>query len=165
MKKWIKEKWDYFYLELWYNFTRDFIDPWYHPVKSIFFPHNIQKIRNVPRTWTDRCNSSFHMIFSMFCDYVEKEIYCYATKTYGRDGLVARIDDNKDKDGWYEVEKEMLYLYDWYTQKNWKDPYYGMSYLQTRENSNKYFDEQLKFEEECQENLVRLVKTRQYWWS
>lgn len=143
----------------------------YYSARAVFFPHNIQKIRNVPRTWNDRSERLLHCVFSMLCDFVEREVYDYGTKKHGRDGLIARlawlkIDDGNTRDH-YDREMELLRLYDWYTSRDWKNEPAGMKQPsgKDQEQWDEYFKVEEAFDKEQAEMLARAVKNCGCWWT
>ena len=45
----------------------------YYEVRAFFFPYNIVKIKNLPRTWCDRDEVMLHAMFQILVDFVELE--------------------------------------------------------------------------------------------
>lgn len=125
------------YTRAWWTVQRKCRDAYYW-AWSLVKPHNIQRIRNVPRTWNDRSERLPHAVFSMLCDFVERECD-------GIDKLEARV-----KAGWeyadkikaeceaggyplenstypllkhqYDAEGAFCEIYRWYNAVNWKMP-------------------------------------------
>jgi len=160
----------------WYWFEEKFVKPWYIPVHNFFYPHNVQKIRNCPRSWNDRSECVFHCVFSMLCDFIEREEGGRNNVFEGIENhreylaeLLAREENNNMARGeaamlthQIERETEQLRLYDWYMGVNWNEP---VGFPWSEERSEEYFAAQDVFEELCQENLLSAIKTRQGWWT
>lgn len=105
-------------------------------IKNYFFPHNVLKLRNCPRGWMDRSEQFPHAVFSLICDFVEKE-------NGGREKFADGIEGHKkylaevkatttlehDKDpeiiiltSQIKSETTVLEIYDWYLKVDWEDP-------------------------------------------
>lgn len=136
--------------ECWWWIDRKLISPWWIPVRNVFCPHNVQKIRNTPRSWNDRSERVVHCVFSMLCDFVEYE-------HDGRDDFADYVLQTG-----CPVHAEVLTCYDWYTKRDWDEPF-GMEW--SKENSDAYFEAERKFEEETSAMLVRAIATRGVWWT
>lgn len=168
-----REKIAYWFFEARYSFVRKYVYPWYYPIKDFFFPHNVLKLRNCPRCWTDRSERLVHAIFSMLCDFVEKE-------KDGREKFAADIaESTTPTEHWtpseYEIrmiadqdetDKEILALYDWYMGHNWEDPDGTNAYWESggRDyNWAKQLEEsQVKKEKEM---MLRAIETKGAWWT
>lgn len=134
-------------------------------IGGILKPYNRQHIRNVPRAWTDRSDRCLHMVFSMLCDFVEDECYDYKTQTQGREGLANRLRWLSDDDGvlgQYENERDILECYDWYTQRDWNEPF-GMTL--TDDNADDYCRREDEFYDEAKKMLEKAIKTCGGWWT
>jgi hypothetical protein len=111
------------YYENWYSFRMKWVNPWYYPIRDWIFPHNELKIRNIPRSWSDRDERLFHAVFSILCDFVEKE---------HRDGInslkehivemESLLEKNPELAGQLERTRETVALYEWYTSVGKSDP-------------------------------------------
>lgn len=171
MSERLKEWW----AETRHTINRRWINPWYYPIRDWFKPHNVQKIRNTPRSWTDRSDRLLHLVFSTLCDFVEREVCDYTTGARGREGLVARLvwlkadsETNPYVAPQYEAEAETLALYDWYMGVNWTCPD-GIDWSKedpsvpgTSERIRKMEDDWRETETEM---LIRAVKNRGGWWT
>lgn len=119
MNKWqlFREYWDDFVCEV----RIKIFHPMYYPILNFFFPHNRLRIRNTPRSWNDRSERIIHAVFSMLCDYIEREeggIAAFSEKV--QEGLSRKGTD----DYWPGTDRRllMLELYNWYNAIDWKNP-------------------------------------------
>lgn len=113
----IKELWDDFVYEVRVNIFH----PYYYPIRDYFFPHNVLRIRNTPRSWNDRSERVIHTVFSMLCDFVEKEEGgCTAFSEKIQKGLALK--GTEDYWSGVEIDLQILELYNWYNSIDWNDP-------------------------------------------
>lgn len=95
----------------------------------IFTPSNKLKIRNIDSSYIDHDVRLFHANFSLFCDFIEKELggmqgllkqkkdlervlLTSTTLEHTKDSLVEEI----------EIIETWIDLYSWYINTNWEDP-------------------------------------------
>lgn len=149
------------YTRAWWWVDGTLIDPWWIPVRNVFRPHNVQRIRNTPRSWNDRSERIIHCVFSMLCDFVEGE--CGGEKAFR-----AQVEKHADPQ-----DVELLALYDWYTKRDWKNDPFGKAapdkHLPNDEENDKawkvYFRAEDAFDDEQTEMAIRALKTRGWWWT
>ena len=99
-------------IKYYYYETLEFlkIKLYYYEIRAIFKPYNRIKVRNCPRTWTDQDNILFHGMFSVLCDFIERE-----NKDWQE-----RIKNTEDL--WYKANNILNDLYVWYNSVDWNDP-------------------------------------------
>lgn len=149
------------YRRAWWWINEHLVDPWWIPVHNVFKPHNVQRVRNTPRSWNDRSERIVHCVFSMLCDFVERE--CGGEVKFRTQ--VEKHGDPKDA--------ELLALYDWYTKRDWTNTPFGMKHPVDRSHDSEesqaawtaYFDAEAAFEQEQTEMACRALKTRGWWWT
>ena len=123
-------RWDaaHYFVQRWNNL--------YYVPRSWLFPYNRLVVRNVPRTYSDPVNRLPHAMFSLLCEYVEREygprrpfdeyvadarksVAEYeAWKAAGNDGYPP----NSMYGGYAVAVIELSDLYYWYKGINWDDP-------------------------------------------
>lgn len=165
----------HWWLEYRYRFRQRWIHPWYYPIKDYFFPHNVLKIRNTPRSWNDRSERVVHAVFSMLADYLERE-------KGGREEFAKKIADvrayadEKERQGneWepkqcrYQADNdaEILAIYDWYMSVDWENPEgIDWSSEMTTERCRAISAKEDAFTAKTEEMLIRAIKTRGAWWT
>jgi hypothetical protein len=115
------------------NIWNEFLDRFWVPVDRwwrrthyrLFTPSNILRLRNVERGWIDRNDRFFHAMFTVLCDFVEKEhdgaaglrkniaFLKKATAKDPNDAIAARN---------LRENVAFLRLYRWYTSIDWQNP-------------------------------------------
>lgn len=130
-------------------------------MKDLIHPNNIQRIRNVDRSWNDRSERIIHCVFSMLCDFVETEhggVQRFRDKieknwSYARNNhLVLTRDDPgllRSLENQYKTCTLICDLYDWYNSIDWK-------------NCDEYSDFPQGF---LDQKLKDAIDTRGYWWT
>lgn len=160
---------------------------WWRRTKFLWFtPANKLNIRNVPKSWTDRDDIMFHAIFTIICDFVEKE---YG----GRDELAEDAENENAK-----PQQVILAIYDWYNEIDWSDPVPTNTAYQELMKRVEYkqipvdaptgayrielvgdptdvanlklaraehLERQAEFDEVCEENLSKALMVRRYLWT
>ena len=127
--------------ELKYKIYRAVYNNYYYAVKDFFFPHNVIKMKALPRRWTDRCEVLIHAPFQVLCDFVEHE-HPFEIETCDVKSLYAAVEERhksrlkSDPDYQstsdriaesYRCERTCVELYEWY-QRYLKTPYRGWNY-------------------------------------
>lgn len=142
---------------IWRRFRNEYLS--YRKWRNwLFYPSNVLKIRNVPRTWCDRDQRLFHANFTILCDFIEKEHHgkkkfddyvAWCTKEWEDCG-----GENQDYDKTgkmfpkHQYEDAITYkkLYDWYTSIDWENVW-----------DFDDFKEECAFNELCHNNLKLLI--------
>lgn len=149
----------------------------YYKVRSWFFPYNVIKVYNIPRTWTDRSEVLFHAVFTVLVDFVETEgkfaprewlrtasdsdrftdyriMLDEVEKRYGP--LAPEEDELRQYNAeCFEAYTEILHMYAWYKEGRWKIPeeaYYDLDL----EQCHTFI---------CDKMLSRAVALRHNYWS
>lgn len=121
----------------------------YYGARAYFKPYNVVKCKELPATWQDRDELMLHAMFQILVDFVELEqpIKPWGTKDTkrftdialmkaeiekryaskeGRESFYAewytdedRANQDKSTHQTYLIQKEILYLYEWYKQKKY----------------------------------------------
>lgn len=102
------------------------IAAWYRRTTYKWFtPSNRLVLRNVEAGWVDRDDRLFHAMFTILCDFVEKEMdgpqkFRKILKKTQKDAK----NDPKDVhlQVYYERMRILYSLYNWYTRIDWQDP-------------------------------------------
>lgn len=156
---------------------------YYYEIRAIFKPYNRIKVRNCPRTWTDRDNILFHGMFSVLCDFIERENKNWEEK----------IKDTES--GWHETNNILNNLYVWYNSVDWDKPVpiseefsqamrggtstiqhdgysiweiddeYAVNGKTYRQLSDEYNNQKIQFEELKKRNMKLLVDYYDYLWT
>lgn len=148
-----------------------------YEIRGFFKPYNVIKIKNLPRTWTDRDDVLFHAMFQIFNDYIELE-HPFApwekrSKIKGRytnyAEMVEFVDQNygpnREKSEYYMdddyyvkvhlVYTELLWIYKWYKDNKW-DLDISTEYSWELEEAH---------QKKCDDMLHRLVAWRHHFWT
>lgn len=155
IQNWLPYDWSWPEIQGW---THDrLINPWYYPIRNFIWPHNVQKIRNCPRSWNDRSERVIHCVFSMLSDFIEKE--CGGIEEF-RKQVKAGLAQKGQPDYWvgYETEADMVDLYEWYHGVNWKDPIPPINGVRTTQREDAFY-------ELCVEKTKKAIETSPRWWT
>lgn len=148
-----------------------------YDIRALFFPYNAIKIQKLPRTWIDRNEVLFHVMFQILVDYIEQEHYFVdwdiRHSTKGRFTDIAHmqkfVEDNYSpgaRDGCpphevsyaarvYPVYQELLMMYEWYKKDKWDTECFDCFDFEAQKAANKVRSQMLH----------RLVELRDHLWS
>ena len=122
-------------------------------LRWVFAPYNRLRVRNLPRSYMDRDQTMMHAMFSVLCDFIERECD-------GADGMRKDVEwRRKEGDGWAEPNAELLRIYEWYCGVDWDDP------SDFAKDDEEWFDRDKEFNKACEDNLASLLKYRGYMWT
>jgi hypothetical protein len=185
-----------------------------YEIRCFFFPYNVVKVKKCPRTWTDRDSLMFHAVFQILVDFIELEQpfreygaprikrqtdisemiafnekyhnteYGYELNYYpGIDDADKKACDKVTKQH-YNLNREMLYLYEWYQTKKYEFDYsrhfkgvgetlefsdHGIVQVDTGDTKIITWNEFSELEEDhdviCDAMLKRVISIRDYLWT
>jgi len=149
-----------------------------YDIRALLFPYNAIKVQKLPRTWVDRNEVLFHVMFQILVDYIEQEhIFVdwdirYETKGRFTDLIHMQkfVEDNYSAEArlgrppheanWaaetYKVSQELLMMYEWYKTDKWEIDYSGDLYDFSVEKAANKVRSQM---------MHRLVELRDHLWS
>lgn len=134
----------------------------YYWAKDCLFPHNVIKIKTLPRSYSDPREKLLHAAFAMLVQYVEKESHIvdwpYMTDVEGkicpyRVGEPGREHREASK----RAYDTMMDLYQWWTAQRPME--------QARLDEIYDVEEEMRLDDKDDAQLRRLADIRQYLWS
>lgn len=147
----------------------------YYAVKDYFRPHNVLKIRNMPKSFVDKDEKVFHCVFSVLCDFVEKEHHGPEKYKEYIDMLGVFTEEQKNEKNneiWIEHSKrqaiehqKVLDLYNWYISIDWKDPIPFDWATSSNEECQNQCKKEIEFYAECTNKTKQAIESRSLWWT
>lgn len=149
----------------------------YIDVKDVFFPWNKIKVMNMGRGWHDRDYVLMHAMFTIFVDFIEGEqpfvdwsnkhkakrhtdidaMRAFVEKCYGQNAPTDEYGlSRKQMDERYQLEMELISIYEWYKAGKWEFDYEANHYSWEKEKEH---------DKVCDEMLHKLVTHRHYFWT
>lgn len=150
-------------------------DSWHTFKYWLCTPSNRQFIRNTPRSYIDRDHRLLHCMFSILCDFIEREYirtnwddYVKWVKQSWKIGCNKNHPDYDEYNGVpkHQYQSALVFdkLYKWYNSVNWDDTD-DYAKFEKDQNWEAWSERERQFEDVCERNMQLLCRHYQSMWT